>query len=61
MTDDPNSICYIKCVDNIVIGFANTALRFDYVEGCQLSPFTYLQGIFVEKSYRKNYYGKELV
>ena len=54
MTDDPNSICYIKCVDNI-------ALRFDYVEGCQLSPFTYLQGIFVEKSYRKNYYGKELV
>ena len=48
-------------MDNIVIGFANTALRFDYVEGCQLSPFTYLQGIFVEKSYRKNHYGKELV
>lgn len=34
------------------IGFAQCQLRFDYVEGTETSPVGYLEGIFVEESYR---------
>ena len=38
-----------KCV-----GLALASLRRDYVEGCSTSPVGYLEGICVEKDYRKS-------
>ena len=34
------------------IGFAQCQLRHDYVEGTETSPVGYLEGVFVEESYR---------
>lgn len=38
--------------DCSAIGFAQCQLRFDYVEGTETSPVGYLEGIFVEETYR---------
>ncbi|NWK96587.1 hypothetical protein DM806_13125 [Sphingobium lactosutens] len=35
------------------IGFAEAALRHDYVNGCDTSPVVFLEGIFVEPSARR--------
>ncbi|WP_296142815.1 aminoglycoside 6'-N-acetyltransferase [uncultured Anaerococcus sp.] len=61
MADDPNSICFIKYSDNLPVAFANASLRYDYVEGTESTPVGYLEGIFVEKGYRKQNIAKELV
>lgn len=41
--------------------FAQCGLRHDYVEGRGSSPVGYLEGIFVEKEYRKQGCAKELL
>jgi len=46
-----NFICFAK--NNEPVGFANASLRVDYVEGSDSSPVGYLEGIFVEKKYRR--------
>ncbi len=43
------------------IGFAQCQLRHDYVEGTESSPVGYLEGIFVEESYRRRGHAKALV
>lgn len=43
------------------IGFINISIRQDYVEGAAHSPTGYLEGIFVEESYRKKGVAKHLV
>ena len=53
--------CFIKYVDEKAVGFAQCQLRTDYVEGTDSSPVGYLEGIFVEKGYRKLGYAKELL
>lgn len=58
---DKNSTCFIKIVDKKAIGFSNVSLRHDYVEGTETSPVAYLEGIFVNKEYRKKGYGRELL
>lgn len=58
---DKNSTCFIKIVENKAIGFSNVSLRYDYVEGTETSPVAYLEGIFVNKEYRKKGYGKDLL
>ena len=35
------------------IGFAEAALRRDYVEGCKTSPVAFLEGIYVAPDYRR--------
>lgn len=44
-----------------IIGFANTSIRSDYVEGSTSSPVGYIEGIFVEKKYRKQKVASKLV
>ena len=44
-----------------IIGFAQCAMRRDYVEGTESSPVGYLEGIFVEKACRGNGYAKSLL
>ncbi|HAF40711.1 MAG TPA: aminoglycoside 6'-acetyltransferase [Sphingobium sp.] len=43
-----------------VIGFAEAALRHDYVNGCDSSPVLFLEGIFVEPSMRRGGIGRAL-
>ena len=58
---DTKSVFFIKFLDNVPIGFAQCALRTDYVEGTNSSPVGYLEGIFIKESYRKKGYAKELL
>ena len=36
-----------------VAGFAEAALRYDYVNGCETSPVGFLEGIYVRPPYRR--------
>ena len=55
------SACFIKCVDDKPVAFAQVQLRHDYVEGTASSPVGYLEGIFVSEGYRKNGYAAGLL
>lgn len=55
------SACFIKCVDEKPVAFAQVQLRHDYVEGTASSPVGYLEGIFVSDQYRRNGYAAELL
>lgn len=59
--ENEECVIYIYCIDNMLIGFAQCGLRHDYVEGTESSPVGYLEGIFVQKGYRKKGYAKELL
>lgn len=59
MTDD--AVCFIKCVDDKPIAFAQCQLRHDYVEGTESSPVGYLESIFVSEGYRKKGYAAQLL
>ncbi|MBQ8830106.1 MAG: GNAT family N-acetyltransferase [Oscillospiraceae bacterium] len=55
------SVCYIKYIDTVPVGFAQCGLRNDYVEGTDSSPVGYLEGIFVKEEHRNKGYAKELL
>ena len=44
-----------------VIGFAEVSLRRDHVDGASISPVPYLEGWFVEASFRKQGIGRSLI
>lgn len=54
------SAVFVAKVDGVV-GFAQVGLRHDYVEGTESSPVGYLEGIYVEKDYRKQGIASALV
>lgn len=56
-----NNIIFIVTIGEILVGFAQCGLRYDYVEGTISSPVGYLEGIFVEEKYRKRGFAKALV
>ena len=41
-------------------GFAEAALRTDYVNGCETSPVVFLEGIFVAPAYRRSGIARKL-
>jgi aminoglycoside 6'-N-acetyltransferase I len=43
------------------IGFAEVALRRDYVEGCDTSPAAFLEGIYTDPSHRQQGIARALV
>jgi len=47
-----DSALFLKWDRGTAVGFAQCELRYDYVEGCESSPVGYLEGIYVEESYR---------
>lgn len=58
---DKNAMVVI-CLDrDKPIGFAQCQLRFDYVEGTESSPVSYLEGIFVDEAYRHQGIAKKLL
>ncbi len=43
------------------IGFAEAALRHDYVNGCETSPVVFLEGLYVSPAHRRRGVARELV
>ena len=60
MQDERSAFFIQYCLD-APVGFAQCALRTDYVEGTESSPVGYLEGIFVTAEYRDRGYAKELL
>ena len=52
---------FLAYFEDEAIGFANVALRHEYVEGCDSSPVAYLEGIYVKPLYRRQGYARDLV
>lgn len=42
----------VALVGSVLVGFAETRLRHDYVNGCHTSPVVFLEGIYVDPAYR---------
>lgn len=59
--ENSDIVSFIKYMNGKAVGFANVSIRYDYVEGCETSPVGYLEGIYVEDSYRNNNFARELV
>ncbi len=47
--------------DGDAAGFAEAALRHDYVNGCETSPVAFLEGIYVEPRHRRSGVAQMLV
>lgn len=56
-----DSATYLYIINNTPIGFAQSQLRRDYVEGTETTPVGYLEGVYVEPAFRKRGYGTALV
>lgn len=51
--DEPERLLNLVALDgNKVVGFAEAALRHDYVNGCETSPVVFLEGIYVAEAAR---------
>lgn len=61
LTEEDDSVCFIKYIGDKPIGFAQCQLRRDYVEGTETSPIGYLEGIFILEEFRRHGYAKELL
>ncbi len=46
---------------NQAVGFADAALRHDYVNGCESSPVVYLEGIYVQPASRQRGLARALI
>lgn len=53
LTDSAEAACFLACDVDQAVGFAQCQLRHDYVEGCDTSPVGFLEGIYVEDTYRR--------
>lgn len=61
-TINTNKGAYFLAFENSeIIGFSQTSLRSDYVEGTSSSPVGYLEGVFVLDPYRKQGIGQQLL
>lgn len=53
MAQPEKFVTFLACEDGAAAGFAEGSLRFDYVNGCETSPVTFLEGIYVRPEYRR--------
>nr|WP_313709160.1 aminoglycoside 6'-N-acetyltransferase [Brucella intermedia] len=52
--EDPDAVTFIaESAGGQIAGFAEAALRRDYVNGCGTSPVLFLEGIYVSPEYRQ--------
>lgn len=60
---NPERYVAFLCEDDagVSAGFAEVALRIDYVNGCETSPVAFLEGIFVTPSHRRRGVAQALV
>ena len=59
--EDDSAAIFLFYENDRAVGFAQSQLRRDYVEGTESSPVGYLEGIFVEIDFRNRGYGRQLV
>jgi aminoglycoside 6'-N-acetyltransferase I len=59
--DKPKFTYYIAEENDRPVGFIMLAKRRDYVEGTTTTPVGYVEGIFVEKQFRRKKIGKKLI
>ena len=59
LSDDDTALFLAE--EETAVGFAQCQLRYDYVEGTQSSPVGYLEGIFVEETFRSRGCARELL
>ena len=52
MLADSECAVFLYIAEDVPVAFAQCQLRHDYVEGTETSPVGYLEGIFVEETYR---------
>lgn len=48
-----STAAFVAIVDGELIGFAETSVRHDYVNGCETSPVAFLEGIYVTPANRR--------
>ena len=53
LLERPDAAFFLAWEEDQAVGFAQCQLRRDYVEGTEHSPVGYLEGIFVEESFRR--------
>jgi len=55
LLDNPReAAAFLACDDKgDAVGFAEAALRHDYVNGCTTSPVAFLEGIYVRQAHRR--------
>ena len=58
---NPDTAVFLVYQGDVLAGFAQCGLRWDYVEGSSSSPVGYLEGIFVLPSYRGQGLAKALL
>ena len=58
---DPDSAIFLAMENGAAVGFAQAALRHDYVEGSDHSPTGYLEGIYVMEAYRNRGFASALL
>jgi aminoglycoside 6'-N-acetyltransferase I len=56
-----NCAVFLAEANRLPVGFAQCQLRRDYVEGTESSPVGYLEGIYVDESYRRQGIAGELL
>ena len=54
MAKGRGQICFLAMRGEEAIGFAEAAIRHDYVNGCETSPVAFLEGIYIEPSARRS-------
>lgn len=55
LADHPDRAAFVAFDDaGVMIGFAEAAIRRDYVEGCETSPVVFLEGVYVAPDARKS-------
>jgi len=52
--NDGDFACVALTGEGDCVGFAEAALRSDYVNGCETSPVVFLEGIFVARPHRRS-------
>ena len=52
LSRDDTAVLLAVDADDLPIGFAEVALRRDYVNGCETSPVGFLGGIYVDPAHR---------
>jgi len=61
LMNSKNNIFFLAYDGKTPVGFCHVSLKYEYVEGANTRPVGYLEGIFVEKDYRRRGIAKQLV
>lgn len=61
LADPGETVNLLARMDGAVAGFAEAAMRHDYVNGCKTSPVAFLEGIYVSPAFRQRGVARGLV